>query len=157
MKKPRIVVFTAIAGLLATTVVVAQRPSPDQMAVGFRQAVMTVMAGTAGPLGQMTRGRMPYDAAAVSKASGRLTVLAGFVPDAFARDTSAAAGVKTEALPLIWMNHAEFLMRANDLQMRADELATAVKDGNEDAIKTAMKNVGTTCGACHDKFRKSDK
>lgn len=155
-KKAILVTITAVSAVAMTAAVMAQgggRPNPDQTAVRFREALMTVIGGTAGPLLGMQRGRVPYSAERVAKSARDLTTLAGMIPDAFERDTSSAQ-VKTLALPVVWQNHDEFVMTARELRTRAEALDKAAKSGNEDEVKTAIMNVGAVCNQCHMKFRK---
>jgi cytochrome c556 len=127
MKKGFLLAVTAVVAVSMTAVVLGQgqgRPSPDQMAVSFRQSLMTVIAGEAVPLQLMQRGRMPYNARLIAKNAANLTTLTGMIPDAFQRNTSSATNVKTEALPVVWQNHDEFIMNAQQLKAQADALET---------------------------------
>jgi cytochrome c556 len=156
MKKKIMLAITAVATLSMAAVVMGQgpdsRPTPDQAAVGFRQALMTLIGGEKGPLTLMQRGRMPYNQALVKKNADNLVVLAGMISDAFQRNTSNATDVKTRALPVVWQDHDEFLMHARDLKMQAEAIETAANGGNEEAVKEAIKNTGA-CDDCHMKFR----
>jgi len=157
-KKAILVTITAVTAVTMTAAVLAQgggrRPNPDQTAVQFREALMTVIGGTAVPLILMQRGRMPYNAEVVAKNARNLNTLAGMIPDAFERDTSSAT-VKTMALPVVWQNHDEFLMTAAKLKTQVEALDMAVKGGSQDDVKTAIMNVGAVCNQCHMKFRQS--
>ena len=147
----------AVVGLVtvsvAATVMGQGRPSPDQQAVSLRQGLMTVISNVAGPMQAMQRGRMPYDAKTVERDAHELAVLAQIIPQAFEHDTSSASGLKTTALPVVWMNHDDFLMHAKSLQEKAEALETAAQGGSEDAVKSAIMSAGETCGQCHMMFR----
>jgi cytochrome c556 len=155
MKKKTI--SLAVVGLVtvavAATVMGQGRPSPDQQAVAFRQGLMTVISNVAGPMQLMQRGRVPYDAKTVQRNAHELAALAEIIPQAFEHDTSGASGLKTGALPLVWQNHNDFLMKAKKLQAQAQALDMATQSGSEDAVKTAIMNTGATCGQCHMMFR----
>jgi cytochrome c556 len=156
-KRAILVTITAVTAVAMTAAVLAQgggRPNPDQAAVGFRQALMTVIGGTAVPLILMQRGRAPYSAERVAKNAANLTTLAGMIPDAFERDTSSAS-VKTMALPAVWQKHEEFVKTAAELKTRVEALDKAAKGGSEDEVKTAIMNVGAVCNQCHMNFRMS--
>jgi cytochrome c556 len=158
-KKAILVTITAISSVAMTAAVLAQggggrRPNPDQTAVQFREALMTLINGTAGPLMGMQRGRVPYNAELVAKNARILTTLAGMIPDAFEHDTSSAQ-VKTMALPVVWQNHDEFLTTAGKLKTQVDALDKAVRGGSQDDVKAAIMNVGAVCGECHMKFRQA--
>jgi cytochrome c556 len=163
--KRSLLIAAAIGSLVTATAAFAQappaggapnRPNPDQQANTGRQALMTVLAGQAGPLIGMARGRAPYDLATVRKNADRLVVLSGIIPEAFARDTSAAAGLTTSSLPEVWKDKDGFAAKARDNADKAAALVAAAKAGVEADVKKALGDFGGTCGGCHDKFRKSD-
>jgi cytochrome c556 len=146
--------ITAVSSLLMMASAMGQgaRPTPDQSAVSYRQALMVVIDGQASPLLLMQRGRAPYDEAVVSKNAASLVTLAGMIPDAFQRDTSGAS-LKTGTLPATWQNRADFLKDTEALRTQTKALEVALKTGNQEQVKTAIKNVGTACGQCHQKYR----
>jgi cytochrome c556 len=147
--------ITAISSMLLTASVMGQdsgRPTPDQSAVKYRQALMVVIEAQSAPLLLMQRGRAPYDAAVVSRNTAALVAMVDLIPAAFERNTSAAS-VKTETLPATWQNHADFLKEAETLKTQTKALEAAVKAGNQEQVKTAIKNVDTACGGCHTKYR----
>lgn len=156
--KTGMIVGATVVGLLVGTIGSAQaarRPSPDQLAARYRQALMTVIVVNDVPLAAMGRGRAPYNAASVRKYSARLGALAEMVPDAFERNTSHARGIRTLALPKIWQQKASFLDHADKLKLAVDHLETAIAKGDsESTIKTAINNVGRSCGSCHKAFRR---
>jgi cytochrome c556 len=143
-----------VAGCLVTAMAIAQnRPNPDQQAAGYRQALMTVIAGNLGPVAGMARDRVPYDAAVAAKNVERVAMLSTMVSDAFARDTSAATLEKNEASPDIWKQKAEFDKLAGDVKTKADAALAAVKGGDQAKAKAALGELGSACGTCHDKYR----
>ena len=163
--KRSLLIAAAIGSLVTATASFAQappaggapnRPNPDQQANAGRQALMTVLAGQAVPLIGMARGRAPYDLALVRKNADRLAMLAHIVPEAFARDTSAVAGLTTVALPEIWKDAAGFAAKAKDNADKANALVAAAKAGVEADVKKAIGDFGAPCGGCHDKYRTSD-
>jgi len=140
---------------LIAAMAVGQQPDPNVQATNYRQSLMRVIAGNAGPLGAMARDRMPYNAALAEKNVTRVAFLAGMISDAFVRDTSSA-DVETAAKPEIWANHAEFDRLANETRMKAEAAVTAVRGGNEAAAKSALGAIFMTCGGCHDEYRVED-
>lgn len=146
---------TAISSMLMTASVIGQdsgRPTPDQSAVNYRKALMVVIEAQSAPLLLMQRGRAQYDAAVVARNTAALAALVELIPGAFERDTSAASA-KTETLPATWQNHADFLAETEKFKTQTKALEAAVKGGNQEQVKTAIKNVGTACGGCHTKYR----
>lgn len=101
MKKAILIVIALV--VVALGVVIARnRPTADQEAVVYRQALMTVIGVTMDPLLLMQRGQKRYDAALIGKHAGELVVLSEMIPEAFARDTRSARNVETAALPSVW-------------------------------------------------------
>ena len=76
--------------------------------------------------------------------------------DWFPEGTGPDAGVKTEALPIIWESKADFNEKVAALQDAAAKLDTAAQGGNLTQIASAFQNAGGTCKACHDKYRLDD-
>jgi cytochrome c556 len=144
----------AVAGCVLTAMAFGQnRPNPDQQAAGYRQALMTVIAGNLGPVAGMARDRVPYDAAVATKNVERVVALSGMVSDAFVRDTTAATLEKNEASPNIWKEKANFDKLAGDVTTKANAALAAIKGGDAAKAKAALGDLGSSCGTCHDKYR----
>lgn len=143
-----------VTGCLAATVAMGQgRPNPDQAASNYRKALMTVIAGNLGPVAGMARDRVPYDAAVATKNVTRVVALSEMVVDAFERNTSAATLEGNEASPDIWKTKADFDKLAGDVTTKANAALAAIKAGDPAKAKAALGELGSTCGACHDKYR----
>ena len=144
----------AVAGCVIAALAFAQnRPNPDQVASEYRKALMTVTAGSLGPVAGMARDRVPYDAAVATKNVERVAFLSTMVTEAFARDTSAATLEGNEASPNIWKQKADFDKLAGDVKTKADAALAAIKAGDQAKAKAALGDLGSTCGTCHDKYR----
>jgi len=128
--------------------VTAQPASPADP-IAARKAVMKEHGrdfyGTAT---RMSRGQIPFDAAAASAAFSRLAnndvFLASFPEGSQTGDTRAA--------PAIWSNRAQFEMLARKLTTDANAAAENSKRG-EEAFKESFRTVAATCDACHREFR----
>jgi cytochrome c556 len=153
MKKIFFVPGLVIAfGCLLAVNAVAQT-KPDVM-VKQRQAAMTLQGKYFGPLGGMAAGRVPFDAAVVSRNAGYLEILTKMPWDGFDASTSSE---KSNALPEVFSNTAKFKQAADNLQVEIGKLVTVAKGGNEADIKAAIATAGKACGACHDDFRVKQK
>ena len=75
--------------LFAVVALVVVAPLTGFTLVKQRQAGMTLIAKYFGPLGGMAAGRVPYDAAVVTRNAGYLEVLAHTPWDGFAASTSS--------------------------------------------------------------------
>jgi cytochrome c556 len=88
-------------------------------------------------------------AAAVHQAGARVAGL-------FPRGTGPQTGIKTGALPAIWVRSREFTAANTRLVNAARGLENAARSNNVDAVKTAMRTLGGTCKGCHDEFKAKD-
>jgi cytochrome c556 len=132
----------------------AQAPNPAEQQIKYRKALYVVMAGNFGPIYAMASGKAPYDAAALTQRSERVSFIAGILPEAF--PAGSGTGAPTRALPEIWQQRAEFDKLMKDLGDRAAALVTAARTSDLKQIQPAVGALGDACKACHDKFRKKE-
>ncbi|MBE9603474.1 cytochrome c [Acetobacteraceae bacterium H6797] len=59
----------------------------------------------------------------------------------------------TRARDVIWSDHAGFLRAAENGAKAAEALLAAAQSGDVAATRTALGQVGGTCGACHRAYR----
>ena len=150
----KVIVVSLLAGVVALGIVIARnRPTADQDAVVYRQALMTVIGDQTQPLLLMQRGQIPYSAALAGRHAGNLVTLAGMIPEAFVRNTSAARRLDTAALPYVWSDRTDFLHSAQRLQSDAATLQSALESGNAVRIDSAIAALGGQCEQCHRAFR----
>jgi cytochrome c556 len=123
-----------------------------EILVEQRPAGMVMMAKYMYSIVPMAMGRVPYDAATVTRNVGYLEVLSKMPWDGF---TPATADVKnTKALPAIYADPAKFKAAQDNFQAELAKLIAATKGGNEAAIKTAIVDANTKgCNGCHNDFR----
>ena len=149
MKLMASLTLAAAAATLAMPAMAQFKNGED--AVKYRKAAFTVMANHFARVGAMTSGKQPFDAkvaaenVAVVEAMSKLP-WAGFVAGTDKGDT--------RALPEIWTEADVIKGGADKLQAPVAKLSAAAKTGNLDAVKTAFGEVGQTCKACHDDYRK---
>lgn len=62
-------------------------------------------------------------------------------------------GVKTAAKAEIWTQGARFRQLQDGFASQAAAFQQAAAGGNAAAMRTAARNLGATCKACHDQFR----
>ena len=80
---------------------------------------------------------------------------AGMV-DWYPAGTGPDSGVKTEALAVIWEEPEDFTLKVSEYDTALGALQTATTSGDFDAITAVARATGSTCGACHDKYRLDD-
>ena len=96
------------------------------------------------------------DFAAIGQAADEINTRAKRIPDYFPAGTSVEDGYDTEALPAIWERPREFDQRAQALIDASAELSGVAVTADQAAVTTAVEKLGSTCKACHDRFRMDD-
>ncbi len=124
-------------------------------AVDIRQSILKLQGWATEPMAGMLRRRTPFDAKLVQQNAERIAALSEMLPDAFKPDTTKF-DVKTDALPLIWMQKDDFDKKAAALTEAAKALAMTAAGGDQGATFPAIVTMGKACGACHDKFKKQE-
>ena len=116
-----------------------------------RQAAMALQGKYFGPIGAMVQGKMPWDAAVVTRNATFLEQLSKMPWDGFQAST---ADVKdNDAKPEIYKDPAKFKAEADKLETEMTKLAAAARSGDQNAVKAAFGEVGKACKSCHDDFR----
>ena len=149
MKLRTIATMAAFAACAAITGNALAQAKPETL-VKQRQSAMTLQGKYFGPLAAMAGGKIPYDAAVVTRNAGYLDVLGKMAWDGFDPNTS---GEKSRALPDIYKEPAKFKEAADKFQAEVGKLVAASKGGNEAGAKSAINDIGKTCNACHDDYR----
>lgn len=115
-----------------------------------RKANFKAMADAAKPTGEMLKGEADFDIAAVKNAIKVFQEKAPLQAKLFPDDSKE--GEKTEALPVIWENKADFEERFQKLADAAKAAETSVTD--EETFQEEWPKVMGNCGSCHKKYRK---
>ncbi len=71
----------------------------------------------------------------------------------FPAGSGPESGVKTNALPEIWVSKGDFEKLAANLGAEADKLMAALKANDKTAATAAFAATGGACGACHRTYR----
>lgn len=138
-------------GLLAGIALTARSQAKPEVLVKQRQAAMTLQGKYFGPLAGMARGTLAYDAQVVARNVRYLEALSTMPWDGFVESTQSQ---ESRALPALWADPAGFRSSAEQFESAVAALVTAASGSDETAVKTAIENVGKTCGGCHDDFRR---
>ncbi|HKR92128.1 cytochrome c [Novosphingobium sp.] len=141
----------ALSAMAASGVLAAVSPSASAI-ISARKANFRKMGAAAKVLktelaGNADKAKM-LAAAKTIAANGRLQ---GAL---FPAGTGPSAGVKTDALPVIWTDRATFDADMKKLIAESDKLVTVANSGDAAAIGAQFKVVGGTCAACHRQFHK---
>jgi cytochrome c556 len=115
-----------------------------------RKANFKAMGDAAKPTGAMMKGEADFDLAAVKNAIKVFQEKAALQAKLFPDDSKE--GEKTEALPLIWDNKADFEERFVKLAEAAKAADASITDA--DTFAAEWPKVMGNCGSCHKKYRK---
>jgi cytochrome c556 len=115
-----------------------------------RKKNFEAMGDAAKPTGQMLKGEVEFDIAAVKNAIKVFQEKAAVQPKLFPDDSKE--GAKTEALPAIWENKADFEERFTKLAEAAKAADASITD--VDTFEAEWPKVMGNCGGCHKKYRK---
>jgi cytochrome c556 len=138
-------VMLAVAGLVLVATVAAAQSDP----IAARKALMKANGEKAKIGAAIAKGEAPFDAAKVQAIFATFLETAEKAPALFP-DNSKTGG-KTEALPAIWKNKADFEARL--AKFGAD--AKAAQDEVKDLAKFKAVWAGLirkNCSACHEKY-----
>ena len=142
-------VAIALAG---GTGIAGAQDGPFEMQIAARQGIMAYRALQLGTLGAMAKGEVDYDAAAAQKAADNL--MASVTLDGsmlWPQGSDNEANPKSEALPGIWEDFADFTAKASALEARADTLASGLE--TPDDLNAGLGQLGEACTACHKAYR----
>ena len=139
-----------LLGLVTAPPAAAQFAKPED-AIKYRKAVFTVMATHFGRVAAMANGKMPFDAKVAADSAEIATSMSKLPYVAFIDGTDKG---DTRAKPEIWTEMDKVKGLASKMQDEMAKFNTAAKGGNIDTIKAAAGEVGKSCKACHDNYRK---
>ena len=138
--------FTVVL-ITASSIVFAHSGVKDKN-VKERMMLMKEMANNTKTIGQMLKGRTPFDANEAKLALERLASLSLETPKVFKIN---ASDPKSEARPAIWNEFDEFTKLSKDLAETSLLLAGSID--SIDDLRPALKGVSSSCKACHSRYR----
>lgn len=134
-----------IATLLAATPLLAHDGVKDPQVMA-RMDGMAAIGGATKTLGQMAKGDVPLHQAKARMARDTIVTQAGKIPALFEEE---AQDPKSEALPNIWTDWADFTAKGEALKTAA----TALDFTDQAALGASMRALGSSCKACHKTYR----
>jgi cytochrome c556 len=145
--------WAAIAAVtLVGGIAVAEAQTSAIKQIEQRKEMMKASGAAMKTLTPMARGEAPWDQKAASDAARALAGAAPKIPAAFPAGTGPEAG-KTDALPAIWQNKADFDAKAKAMQAETEKLLQVVQANDEAGFKAQFPKVGRTCAGCHESYR----
>jgi cytochrome c556 len=146
--------LTLLACALSATLALAHEGATG--VVKERQDLMESQKDAMKVIGDMAKGKTPFDAAPATKAANDIHTTAKKIHDLFPEGSGGEKN-KSDALPAVWENWDRFTANADDLATAADALAKALGDSASEAWKPAFQKVGEACKSCHEDFRAKKK
>lgn len=146
--------------VLVTTVAVGLAPvavshiNDKEMAQSYRQSWFALVGMNFGPMVEMLKGNIPWNAEQMAAWGNDLGAIAsmntarGF-PDGSEKGT-------TRAKPEIWENKADFEDKMQDMKTAVAALQIAAASGDKGDIAKNIAATGKSCKACHDEYKSKD-
>ncbi len=119
-----------------------------EAAVQYRQSKLKQMGEQSDRLGDMVRGRTPFDAKLAQESADTLLALSKLPWPAFGPGYEGG-----KAKPAVWTETEKFKTAAEKLQGEAIKLADAARTGDLDRLKAAFGDTADSCRACHREYR----
>ena len=122
-----------------------------QDAIRYRQAVMVLIGQHFGTMGQVVKGKQPYNQTSFSEEAAVVEMLSKMPWDAFMYPKSDRGKTKLKSKAL--ENKDDFMQAARMFENEAAMLAANAKSGNLSTIKAQFGATAKTCKNCHDGFK----
>ena len=128
---------------------------PNEKAIKARRALMTLHSWYAGPLFQMAKGKMEYNAEAAATAAANLKMVVNADGSAMWPEGShkAAYPGKTRALEKGW---SDYDPKYHDALVKAADMMAGAAGNGLDALQANIGALGDGCSGCHDAYRAED-
>lgn len=127
-----------------------------------RMDAMSLLGDHARSVGDMLKGKTPYDNKAVEMAATAFITHGEQIPAHFPDTPMSRSGSKTEALPAIWTEWEDFVAlaeRFTEDSRTLESVAAQISAGGlseaeqNRAVRTAFFRASRSCSGCHERFR----
>ncbi|QKT02527.1 cytochrome c [Ectothiorhodospiraceae bacterium 2226] len=152
-KSARLVTAASVAAVLALgagTTASVQAFEEQEATIDYRQGVMRAIGGNVGSLAAIIMDGADYGDNLQLHAQ-HLVDLTRDIPALFPEGSDFP---ETDAREEIWDDWDRFVELADDTREAVDALHAAVEAGEEDEYPIRFRNLGQSCQACHDDFRR---
>ncbi len=123
-------------------------PSAAMQAYIYRDGLMHVISAQRTILRGMAGGDAAMDEKKFIKAANDLATALSIIPDAFEKHMSVDESL---ARAVIWQNWDDFVSKADELRMKAQEIASVASSQGADAARDLV--AGIRCGGCHGEYK----
>lgn len=143
----------AVALALSISAATAVADTTPEDAKDYRTAVMTSLRGHVVAASMHVRGLVDSGEFLQNHADG-LANGAAELRHLFPEGSDVN---DSEALPVIWEQPDEFMQAVEEAERATAAFReTVASGGDEEAIRSAFREVGMACRGCHDQFRRDD-
>ncbi len=139
---------------ISLTLPVLAAKDPLKKAIKVRQGEMQLRSYSAGPMFDMAKGKIDYDAEkAQTLANNLVQLLEVDISDAWPKGSDNKAYPDlTTSLPVIWETYPEYLEYRKKYATAVRDLAAVAGQGR-DALRGKVGALGKSCKGCHDEYR----
>lgn len=148
MKKISVVIAATLALSAVTGTAFAR--DPIKSAIGARKAAFTLIASNFGPMGAMTKGKIPFNKDEFARRAANLEALSKMPWEYFIAGSDKG---DTEAKAAVWSKADEFKTKADEFEKEIAALAQVAQGDDMAAIGAQFGKVAKTCKACHKEFK----
>ena len=139
-------VIGVAVGLIATGALAHQ--GVQNPAVKAWMNAMEAIGQNTKVLGTMAKGETAFEADVARAAAAAIAEKSVLTPELFAVQEDDP---KSEALPAIWENFADFTAKAEELTTVAETASGAISTPED--LQSALAAIGATCKSCHQLYR----
>jgi len=147
---------TCLALGLNTTILAKEKEgSLQEHAIQYRQGAYHVIAWNFGAMGEMVKGKMPFDAKIFAEKAARVEMMSHFPLEGFLIEGSDKG--KTEAKAKIWQEMEKFKEGMKKFEEDSAKLAEVAKTATKvEDVKAAFEATAKACKGCHEKYKEED-
>ena len=132
----------------------AEKKSPAESAIEYRQSAFTMIRHHFMPLAGMVKGEVEFNAETFAKNAEAVAALSQFPMNGFVDGSYEG---ETEAKPEIAAKMEDFRAKMETFKVESANLAKAAAGAKDiDSLKPQFSKVAESCKACHDAYRKED-
>jgi len=140
-----------IVPLILVAVAAVVLAQSEEGAVAYRQRIMSANGASMGAINDILKFKLAVSNEHIAAHAETIHRESLLVADAFKAQVTAG---ETRALPEIWQRWDEFVAAADAMGQASAKLAEVARAGDPQAVMAGVREVGATCGGCHDVFRK---
>jgi cytochrome c556 len=138
-----------LAGVIGLGVVPAEAQEDAAGVIQYRQNVMKSQEAHFGAIGEIVKGRLPYQKHVAAHAAA-LNGTSKMIPQIFPEGSGTG---ETRAKPEIWQQWSKFEQAAKALEAESAKLLEIARGGDTKQITAQFLAVGEACKGCHKPFR----